>query len=29
MERYAVTEKDKELIQIALQVLANTFDDGI
>ena len=29
MERYPVTEKDKELIKIGLQVLADNFDDGI
>lgn len=29
MERYPITEKDKELIEIGLQVLANNFDDGI
>ena len=29
MERYTITEKDKELIQICLQVLANNFDDEI
>ena len=29
MERYPITEKDKELIKIGLQVLANNFDDGV
>ena len=29
MERYPITEKDRELIEIGLQVLANNFDDGI
>ena len=29
MERYPITEKDKELIEIGLHVLANNFDDGI
>lgn len=29
MKRHPVTEEDKELIQIGLQVLANNFDDGI
>ena len=29
VERYPITEKDKELIKIGLQVLANNFDDGI
>ncbi len=29
MERYQITEKDKELIEIGLQVLENNFDDGI
>ena len=29
MEKYPLTEKDKELIEIGLQVLANNFDDGI
>lgn len=29
MKRYEVTEKDKELIAVALDVLAKNFDDGI
>ena len=29
MERYPITEKDRQLIEIGLQVLANNFDDGI
>ena len=29
MKKYPITKKDKELIEIALQVLANNFDDGI
>ncbi len=29
MERYAVTEKDRELIALGLQVLAENFDDGV
>ena len=29
VERYPITEKDKELIEIGLQVLSNNFDDGI
>jgi len=29
MERYPITEKDRELIKIALQVLAENFDDGV
>ena len=29
MERYPITEKDKELIKIGLDVLAKNFDDGI
>ena len=29
VERYPVTEKDKELIEIGLLVLANNFDDGV
>ena len=29
MERYSITEQDKELIAIGLQVLAENFDDGI
>ena len=29
MEKYPLTEQDKELIKIALEVLANNFDDGV
>ena len=29
MKRYPITEKDKELIEIGLQVLAKNFDDGV
>ena len=29
MERYPITEKDKELIKIGLDVLAKNFDDGV
>ena len=29
MERYPITEQDRELIRIGLQVLAENFDDGI
>ncbi|MBR3848099.1 MAG: cytidine deaminase [Oscillospiraceae bacterium] len=29
MKKYPITEKDKELIEIALQVLRANFDDGI
>lgn len=29
MERYPITESDRELIKIALHVLADNFDDGI
>jgi cytidine deaminase len=29
MERYPVTEKDKELIEIGLQVLEQCFDEGV
>ena len=29
MEKYAITEKDRELINIGLQVLADNFDDGV
>lgn len=29
MERYTITEKDKELIKIGLDVLAKNFDDGV
>lgn len=29
MERYPITEADKELIELGLQVLAHNFDDGI
>lgn len=29
MERYPITEKDRELIRIGLQVLAENFDDGV
>lgn len=29
MERYPITEADKELIELGLQVLACNFDDGI
>ena len=29
MERYPITEKDKELIALALKVLENNFDKGI
>ena len=29
VERYPITEKDKELIEIGLQVLEDNFDDGI
>ena len=29
MKRYPITEKDKELIKIGLDVLAKNFDDGV
>ena len=29
MKKYAITEKDRELINIGLQVLADNFDDGV
>ena len=29
MERYALTQKDRELIEIGLEVLKENFDDGI
>ena len=29
MERYTITEKDKELIKIGLDILAKNFDDGV
>ena len=29
MERYPITEQDREMIRIGLQVLAENFDDGI
>ena len=29
MERYPITEKDKELIKIGLKVLEENFDDGV
>lgn len=29
METFALTEKDKELIQIGLEILAANFDDGV
>ena len=29
MERYPITEKDRELIRTGLQVLAENFDDGV
>ncbi len=29
IERYPITERDKELIALGLDVLANNFDDGV
>ncbi len=29
MERYAVTENDRELIALGLKVLSENFDDGV
>ena len=29
MERYPITEKDRELIEIGLDVLEKNFDDGV
>ena len=29
MERYPITNKDKELITLGLEVLSENFDDGI